>query len=70
MKIAIDGMGGDNAPKAVIEGVIQALKEYEGIEYYITGPKEQIEEELKKYQYDVPLPSGPPGLFCSYAVFS
>lgn len=52
MKIAIDGMGGDNAPKAVIEGVIQALKEYEGIEYYITGPKEQIEEELKKYQYD------------------
>ncbi|MCR1951509.1 MULTISPECIES: phosphate acyltransferase PlsX [unclassified Clostridium] len=52
MKIAIDGMGGDNAPKAVVEGVIQALKEYEGIEYYITGPKEQIEEELKKYQYD------------------
>lgn len=52
MKIAIDGMGGDNAPKAVIEGVIQALKEYKGIEYYITGPKEQIEEELKKYQYD------------------
>ena len=28
MKIAIDGMGGDNAPAAVIEGVIQALKEY------------------------------------------
>ena len=52
MKIAIDGMGGDNAPKAVIEGVIKALEEYKGIEYYITGPKEQIEEELKNYNYD------------------
>ena len=52
MKIAIDGMGGDNAPKAVVEGVIKALEEYNGIEYYITGPKEKIEEELKKYTYD------------------
>lgn len=52
MKIAIDGMGGDNAPKAVVEGVIKALEEYKGIEYYITGPKEQIEEELKNYNYD------------------
>lgn len=52
MKIAIDGMGGDNAPKAVIEGVIKALEEYKGIEYYITGQKEQIEEELKNYNYD------------------
>ena len=40
MRIAIDGMGGDNAPKAVVEGVIKALNEYQGIEYYITGPKE------------------------------
>lgn len=52
MKIAIDGMGGDHAPKAVVEGIIKALSEYEGIEYYITGPKEQIEEELKNYTYD------------------
>ncbi|MBU5454039.1 phosphate acyltransferase PlsX [Caproiciproducens sp. MSJ-32] len=52
MKIAIDGMGGDNAPQAVVEGVISALKEYKGIEYYITGPKEKIEEELNKYEYD------------------
>ena len=28
MRIAIDGMGGDNAPQAVINGVIQALNEY------------------------------------------
>ena len=52
MKIAIDGMGGDHAPKAVVEGVIKSINEYQGIEYYITGPKEQIEEELKNYTYD------------------
>lgn len=52
MKIAIDGMGGDHAPKAVVEGIIQAIREYNNIEYYITGPKEQIEEELGKYDYD------------------
>lgn len=51
MKIAIDGMGGDNAPVAVIEGVIQALKEYDNIEVYITGPIEVINSELAKYAY-------------------
>ena len=52
MKIAIDGMGGHHAPKAVVVGVIKSINEYQGIEYYITGPKEQIEEELKNYTYD------------------
>lgn len=51
MKIAIDGMGGDNAPVAVIDGAIQALKEYDNIELYITGPKEIINSELAKYSY-------------------
>ena len=51
MKIAIDGMGGDNAPAAVIEGIIQALDEYKDIEMYITGPEKEINEELSKYNY-------------------
>lgn len=51
MKIAIDGMGGDNAPVAVIGGAIQALKEYDDIELYITGPIEIINSELAKYTY-------------------
>lgn len=51
MRIAIDGMGGDNAPIAVIDGAIQALKEYNDIELYITGPKEVINSELAKYTY-------------------
>jgi len=52
VKIAIDGMGGDNAPAAVIEGIIQALEEYKDIEMYITGPEKEINEELSKYNYE------------------
>ncbi|MBE6062162.1 MAG: phosphate acyltransferase PlsX [Clostridium butyricum] len=51
MKIAIDGMGGDNAPTAVVEGVIQSLKDYQDIEFYITGPEDKINLELSKYDY-------------------
>lgn len=51
MKIAIDGMGGDNAPKAVIEGIIQAIDEYRDIEFYITGPENLIKHELRNINY-------------------
>ena len=51
MKIAIDGMGGDNAPQAVINGVIQALNEYNDLEFYITGPEDIIKEQLTKEGY-------------------
>ena len=51
MKIAIDGMGGDNAPMAVIDGAVEALKEYSDIEIYITGPEEKILKELAKHDY-------------------
>ena len=51
MKIVIDGMGGDNAPSAVVKGVVMASKAYDDIDVYITGPKEQIEEELSKHVY-------------------
>ncbi|MFW2488351.1 phosphate acyltransferase PlsX [Clostridium chromiireducens] len=51
MKIAIDGMGGDNAPAAVVDGAIQALSEYDDVELFIAGPKEIIDLELGKYTY-------------------
>ncbi|MDD4834314.1 MAG: phosphate acyltransferase PlsX [Lutispora sp.] len=43
MKIAIDAMGGDNAPKALVEGCINAANEYE-IEIYLVGMKNEIEK--------------------------
>ncbi|NLN49863.1 MAG: phosphate acyltransferase PlsX [Clostridiales bacterium] len=41
MKIAIDAMGGDNAPKAIIEGSLEAISEY-GVEVYLIGLKKEI----------------------------
>lgn len=52
MKIAIDGMGGDNAPKAVVEGVVKATEEFKDIEFFITGPEELIKEELQNCNYE------------------
>lgn len=51
MKVSVDAMGGDNSPSAIIEGCLEAIKEYDVL-ITLTGPKDKIEEELKKYQYD------------------
>ncbi len=51
MKIVIDGMGGDNAPMAPVEGACMAVKEY-GVDIVITGDKDQLEAELAKHDCD------------------
>lgn len=50
MKIAIDGMGGDYSPHAVVQGCIEAVKEYKNIEIIITGSEALISRELSKYE--------------------
>ncbi len=44
--IAVDIMGGDNAPESIIEGVRQALIEYDS-HLLLAGPSKLIESELK-----------------------
>lgn len=51
MKIVIDAMGGDNAPEAVIKGVVAALKELK-IQVILTGDKQKLEELLSNEEYD------------------
>ncbi|MFO7315435.1 MAG: phosphate acyltransferase PlsX [Bacilli bacterium] len=46
MKIAIDGMGGDHAPKAIVEGVNEALKDFPNIEIQLFGKKEELEKYI------------------------
>ena len=41
MKIIIDAMGGDNAPLAIVEGAIQACRDF-GVEIVLTGKEEEI----------------------------
>lgn len=52
MRIAVDGMGGDNSPHAVVEGCVQALEEFKDIEIRITGPEDTLKEEFSKFKYD------------------
>ncbi|MEQ8198265.1 MAG: phosphate acyltransferase PlsX [Clostridiaceae bacterium] len=52
MKFVMDGMGGDNAPEAVIKGAVEALKIYSDVEIYITGPEVKLLQELENYDYD------------------
>jgi glycerol-3-phosphate acyltransferase PlsX len=50
MKIAIDGMGGDNSPSEIIQGSVMAVNEFD-VELIITGPEDVISKELQKYDY-------------------
>ncbi|NMM65657.1 phosphate acyltransferase PlsX [Clostridium sp. P21] len=50
MIIAVDGMGGDFAPAAVVDGCVQAVKEYD-LNIIITGKKDLIQKELNNYEY-------------------
>lgn len=51
MKIALDAMGGDNAPLETIKGAVAALEEVSELELVLVGKKEVIEAELSKYKY-------------------
>lgn len=50
--VAIDAMGGDNAPIEIIKGSILALQENNNLKIVLIGKKEIIEKELFKYKYD------------------
>lgn len=50
MKIALDAMGGDNAPFETIKGAVAALEEVNELELVLVGKKEVIEAELSKYK--------------------
>lgn len=47
-KIAIDAMGGDHAPKAIVEGVNQAIEAFSDIEIQLYGDQSRIESYLVK----------------------
>ena len=51
-KIILDGMGGDNAPAAIVEGAVRALKDDKQLYLLIAGREAEIKAELAKYKYD------------------
>ena len=50
-RVALDAMGGDNAPVEIIKGGIDAINERDDIHLCLVGQPEVIEAELEKYIY-------------------
>jgi phosphate acyltransferase len=48
MKIAVDAMGGDHAPSAIVEGAVLAARQG-GVEVILVGIEAKIQEELSKF---------------------
>ena len=47
MKIAVDAMGGDNAPAVVVEGVERARDRFKDIEFDLFGDPQQVRPLIK-----------------------
>lgn len=51
-KVAVDAMGGDNAPVEIVKGAINAVNKRKDIKVILVGIEDVINEELAKYEYD------------------
>ena len=49
--VVLDAMGGDNAPKEIVKGAVNALAQSKNIRLTLCGRTADIEEELKDKQY-------------------
>jgi len=52
VKVAVDAMGGDNAPGEITKGAIDAINKMSNIKVFLIGKEEEIKAELKKYEYN------------------
>ena len=52
VNVAVDVMGGDNAPVEPVKGAINAVATGKDVHVFLCGRRDVIEGELKKYQYD------------------
>ena len=50
-KVALDAMGGDNAPGEIVKGAVDALNSRDDIYIFLVGVLDKIKQELEKYTY-------------------
>ena len=51
INVAVDAMGGDNAPVEIVKGVVDAVHANDHVKVYLTGQEELVRRELEKYTY-------------------
>ena len=52
VKIAVDAMGGDNAPGEIVKGAVDATNENQDVSVFLTGRTETIQNVLRDLTYD------------------
>lgn len=50
-RVALDAMGGDNAPGEIVKGAVEAVKGRKEIEVILVGDQNTIQKELDQYSY-------------------
>ncbi|WP_022764006.1 phosphate acyltransferase PlsX [Butyrivibrio sp. XPD2006] len=51
VRVAVDAMGGDNAPFVTVKGSVDAVKENSNLKVFLVGQEEVVNAELSKYDY-------------------
>lgn len=52
VNVAVDAMGGDNAPAEIIKGAVEALHESEKVKVFLVGQEEVLKKHLTEFTYD------------------
>lgn len=51
VRVAVDAMGGDYAPKEIVHGAVDAVKESEEVSVILIGQEDKVKAELAQCQY-------------------
>lgn len=51
INVAVDAMGGDNAPVETVKGAVEAVNESGKIKVFLVGKQDVLEKELAGYTY-------------------
>ena len=51
IRVAVDAMGGDNAPSEIVRGAVTAVNSRKDIKVLLLGRQDAVNAELKKYTY-------------------
>lgn len=52
VNVAVDAMGGDNAPGEIVKGAVEAMAADKRVKVFLVGREPAVAAELQKYSYD------------------
>ena len=52
IRVAVDAMGGDNAPGEIVKGAVDAVNLRDDIKVLLVGQEEVVNQELAQYTYN------------------